>query len=64
MNSKRLGEDEKKRVNKMKIRALKVEFDKKERERVLREDRLRESSANPTSLVGRVGIVNGGIEMV
>jgi hypothetical protein len=65
MNSKKLGEDEKKIVNKMKKKALKMEFERKEAERLRREVEIRkeEMAKNPTSLRGRAGLVGGDIEI-
>jgi hypothetical protein len=63
MNSKHLGEEEKKAVNKMKKKALKVAFERKEEERRKREKLEIERGKNPTSLKGRVGMINGDVEM-
>jgi hypothetical protein len=65
MNSKKLGEEEKKFVNKMKKAALKVEFERKEKEkeRLRQEEIAKEKAANPTSLQGRAGLVDGDVEM-
>lgn len=63
MNSKKLGEEEKKFVNKMKKAALKVEFERKEKVRLRQEEIMKERATNPTSLQGKAGLVDGDVEM-
>jgi hypothetical protein len=63
MNSKNLGEEEKKKVNNMKKKALKVAFAQQEAERIEREKVDKERRKNPTSLQGRAALVDGDIEM-
>jgi len=66
LNSKKLAEEETKHINRMKKKALQVDFERKEEERIRKEQILKEQASirNPTSLRGRVvGLVDGDVEM-